>query len=103
MSNMPATATGSATASSGWTANPRVNKLLDFLERVIWTALQAAAGAFIVVLTADSVDWEQGLAFVGITTLLAACKVIVGQRFGADETGAILPPGQSAIIPPPTD
>ena len=93
---------GSATASSGWSNNPKVNQWLDFLERVVWTGIQSFAGAMIVVLTADSVDWEQGLAFAGITTLLAACKVIAGQHFGADESGAILPPGQSAINPPPT-
>jgi hypothetical protein len=80
--------------------NPRVNKWVDFLERVIWTALQAAAGATIVVLGTD-VTWQDGLKFVGITTLAAVVKVIVGQRFGSDETGAVLPPGQAAIQPPP--
>jgi hypothetical protein len=82
--------------------NPRVNKWLDFLERVVWTALQAAAGAAIVVLASD-VDWQQGLAFVGITTLAAVAKVVVGQNTGVDDTGAILPPGESAIEPPPED
>ena len=80
--------------------NPRVNRWLDFFERVIWTALQAAAAAVITVLASD-VTWEQGLAFVGIAALLAACKVIVGQHTGRDESGAILLPGESAIAPPP--
>jgi hypothetical protein len=93
--------TVTTTSSSGYTNNPRVNKWLDFGERVIWTALQAAAAAVITVLASD-VTWDQGLAFVGIATLLAACKVIVGQHIGADETGAILPPGESAISPPPS-
>jgi hypothetical protein len=80
--------------------NPRVNKWVDFLERVIWTALQSAAGAVIVTLSSD-VEWKQALAFVGITTLAAVAKVVVGQRIGEDQTGAILPPGESAIQPPP--
>ena len=80
--------------------NPIVNKWLDFADRVIWTCLQAAAGAVVVVLASDSIDWKQGLAFVGVTTLAAACKVIIGQRTGDDNTGAILLPGESAIQPP---
>jgi hypothetical protein len=80
--------------------NPRVNKWLDFFERVIWTAIQAAAAATITVLASD-VTWEQGLVFVGIATLAAACKVIIGQHVGADETGSITLTGESPVQPPP--
>lgn len=79
--------------------NPRVSKWVDFLERVTWTAIQASAGATLVVLS-TGVDWREGLAFVGITTLTSVVKNVAGQNIGEDDTGAIVP-GGSAISPPP--
>jgi len=80
---------------------PTVNKWLDLLDRVGWTALQAAAAAFITYLAFDDIGWEEGLLFVGSATAVAVCKVVVGQNTGADDTGALI--GQSVIEPPPTD
>jgi hypothetical protein len=80
--------------------NPRVSRLADFLERVLWTAIQSAAGATVVVLGSDKIDWRAGAAFVGVTTLGAVVKVLAGQNTGSDDTGAITP-GGSAINPPP--
>jgi hypothetical protein len=65
----------------------RASKWIDFGERVGWTAIQAAAGAVIVVLS-TGVDWKQGLLFVGITTAGAVAKVAVAFRVG-DENGAL--------------
>ncbi len=70
----------------------RVNKWRDFAERVGWTAIQAAAGAVITVLAMD-LGWEEALSFVGIATLVAACKVIVAQQFGDRSSGDAIPGG----------
>ena len=45
--------------------NPRVNKWLDLLDRVGWTAIQAAAAALVAYLATDDFGWEEGLVFVG--------------------------------------
>lgn len=79
----------------------KVNKWLDLLDRAGWTAVQAAAGAIITYLALDSIGWEEGLVFVGVATLVAVCKVVVGQNTGTDDTGALI--GKSPIAPPPTD
>jgi hypothetical protein len=65
----------------------------DFAERVGWTALQAAAGAGLAALATDGIGWEEALTFVGVTTLVAVCKVIIAQRAGSDDSGAALPGG----------
>ena len=78
---------------------PRVNKWLDMLDRAGWTALQAAAAAFITYLAFDNIGWEEGLLFVGAATAVAVCKVVVGQNTGEDDTGALI--GQPVIEPPP--
>lgn len=69
----------------------RVNKWLDFLDRVGWTAVQTGAAATFVVLTSDGMTWEAGLKSVGIAVGIAVVKVITGQHVGGDETGAVLP------------
>lgn len=80
--------------------NPIVNKWLDLLDRVGWTAIQAAAAGLLVYLTDnDALDWETGLKFVAIATAIAVLKVIIGQNTGSDDTGALI--GQPVIEPPP--
>jgi hypothetical protein len=78
---------------------PRVNKWLDLLDRVGWTAVQAAAGAVIAWLLTDEVGWRAALAFVGTATLIAVCKVVVGQNAGSDGTGSLI--GTAVIEPAP--
>jgi hypothetical protein len=78
---------------------PKVNKWLDLLDRAGWTALQAAAGAFITYLAFDDIGWEEGLLFVASATAVAVCKVVIGQNTGSDETGSLV--GAPVIEPPP--
>lgn len=69
----------------------RVNKWLDFLDRVGWTAVQAGAGAAVVALTEDGVSWQAGLKMVGVAALVAALKVVGAQHTGSDDLGAAVP------------
>lgn len=69
---------------------PKVNRWLDLLDRVGWTAIQSSAGAALTALTTN-VTWEQGLAFVGVTTLTAVIKVVIAQNTGDDNLGAAVP------------
>lgn len=70
---------------------PRVNRWLDFIDRVGWTAIQAAAGAAIVVLTSDGVSWAEGGKMVGVAAAVAVLKVLAAQRLGDDDLGAAVP------------
>lgn len=79
--------------------NPVVNRWLDLLDRVGWTAIQAAAAAGITYLTGADLDWATGLKFVGIATVIAVLKVVVGQSTGTDDTGSLI--GTPVIEPPP--
>ena len=82
--------------------NPRVNKWLDLLDRVGWTAIQASAAALVVYLTSDNdMGWSEAFTFVGIAALVAIAKVVVGQNTGTDDTGALI--GQPVIEPSPVD
>jgi anti-sigma-K factor RskA len=67
----------------------RVNKALDFAERVIWTAIQAAAAATLVAIYSDALDWRHVVSVAGIAALAAALKVIIGQNTGPTDLGAI--------------
>ncbi len=69
-----------------------VDRVKDFIERVTWTAIQAAAGAVIAAIALDS-GWRESLTFVGVAALVAACKVIVAQRSGDSQDGAAIPGG----------
>ena len=71
----------------------RVNKYLDFLERVSWTAIQAAAGAVIVVLTTPDMTWQNGAKVVGIAAVVAAMKVLAAQQVGDRGSGDAIPGG----------
>lgn len=80
--------------------NPVVNRWLDLLDRVGWTAIQAAAAAGVVYLTSgDDLGWSEALTFVGVATIVAVLKVVIGQNTGTDDTGSLI--GQSVIEPPP--
>ncbi len=82
-------------------ANPVVNKWLDLVDRVGWTAIQAAAAAVVVYLSSDDIGWKEGLTFVGVAVAVAICKVVIGQNTGSDDTGALI--GQPVIEPAPKD
>ena len=82
-------------------ASPVVNKWLDLLDRVGWTAIQAAAAAVVVYLASDDIGWKEGLTFVGVAVAVAIAKVVVGQNTGSDDTGALI--GQPVIQPSPKD
>lgn len=79
---------------------PTINKWLDFLDRVGWTAVQALAAAIIVVLTESDLGWEAGAKFVGVAVVVAIAKVLVGQNTGSDDSGSLI--GQPVIEPPPS-
>ena len=80
--------------------NPIVNRWLDLLDRVGWTALQAAAAAGIVVLSGTGVvEWRGALLFIATATAISVLKVVVGQRTGSDDTGSLI--GTPVIEPPP--
>jgi ABC-type Fe3+-siderophore transport system permease subunit len=81
---------------------PRVNKWLDLLDRAGWTAIQASAAAVIVFATSGTnFSWQTLFTFVGSAAAIAVVKVIVGQRTGGDETGALI--GQPVIEPAPAN
>jgi hypothetical protein len=77
----------------------RVNRWLDLLDRVGWTAVQTAAGAFIAWQATGEVGWEAAAWFVGGAVAVAVCKVVIGQRTGSDDTGSLI--GTPVIEPPP--
>lgn len=79
--------------------NPRVNKWLDLLDRVGWTAVQAAAATGITVLSGATLGWRAALTTVGVATAIAVLKVVVGQNTGTDSTGSLV--GKPVIEPPP--
>lgn len=68
----------------------RVNKYLDFLERVGWTAIQAAAATALVT---GFADWAMTLKITGTAALVAALKVVVAQNVGDSGGGDALPGG----------
>ena len=76
---------------------PKVNRWLDFVERVAWTAIQAAAAAALVT---GFDQWELTLKVAGIAALTSALKVIIAQNTGTGDNGSAIP-GQ-VIQPPPS-
>lgn len=60
---------------------------LDAIERIIWTAIQAAAGAFIDIAASGELTWRA----VGYATLIALAKVIVAKGVGDPDSAATLP------------
>jgi hypothetical protein len=68
----------------------KVNKTKDFIERVAWTAIYAAAAA---ALGTDFSNWALTGKIIGIAALTAALKVIVAQQFGTRGSGDAIPGG----------
>lgn len=68
----------------------KVNQVKDFIERVGWTAIQAAAAAALVT---GFDDWHLTAKVAGVAALVAACKVITAQQFGSNGDGAAIPGG----------
>jgi hypothetical protein len=69
----------------------KINKWLDFLDRVGWTAIYAAAAAGITALTDPNFTWTFAGKTIGIAVALAVCKVILAQKAGDDDLGAAVP------------
>lgn len=65
----------------------------DLLERVGWTAIQATAGAGVVVLMSDNIIWGDAIKFVGVTVGIAVFKVILAQQTGTRGSGDAFPGG----------
>lgn len=80
--------------------NPRINKWLDLLDRVGWTAVEAGSGATLTVLTGATLGWRAGLTMIGATTLTAVVKVVLAQRTGSNALGSLVP--GEVIEPKPT-
>jgi len=76
---------------------PKVNRWMDFVERVAWTAIQAAAAT---ALATGFDDWKLTAQVSGTAALISALKVIVAQNTGTGDNGSAIP-GQ-VITPPPT-
>ena len=70
-----------------------VNRLKDFIERVGWTAIYAIAAAGLTVLTSNGITWMEALKFVGISTAIAVCKVVIAQQAGGRGSGDAIPGG----------
>lgn len=68
----------------------RVNKYLDFLERVGWTAIQAFAATALVT---GFDDWALTGKIAGTAAVGAALKVVAAQQFGDRGSGDAIPGG----------
>lgn len=68
----------------------QIDKARDFIERVVWTAIQAAAAAAI---ATGFDDWNLTAKVVGIAALVSALKVIAAQNVGTRNDGAAIPGG----------
>jgi sugar phosphate permease len=66
------------------------DKYHDLLERSIWTAVQAFAGALIAMEITTEVEWDTTLYAAGIAALIAVAKSLVAFQFG-DPNSAALP------------
>lgn len=71
----------------------RINRLKDFVERVGWTFIQAAAAAAITALSSPELTWETGLKFVATAGALAVLKVLAAQQVGDRGSGDAIPGG----------
>lgn len=68
----------------------RVDKLKDFVERVAWTAIQAAAATALVT---GFDDWNLTAKISGVAALTASLKVITAQQVGDRGSGDAIPGG----------
>lgn len=68
----------------------RVNKAKDFIERVAWSAVQAAAAA---ALATGFDNWSLTGKVAGLAAVAAGLKVIVAQNVGTRGSGDAIPGG----------
>ena len=61
----------------------KVNKLVDFVERVAWTAIQSFLGVLIAADLTGSVDWGTVLYAALIAGGIAAAKGVGAQQVGS--------------------
>lgn len=73
-----------------------VSKLRDFVERVVWTAIQGAAAA---ALATGFDDWNLTAKVAGIAAIVSALKVVVAQNVGTRSDGAAIPGGITTTGP----
>jgi hypothetical protein len=64
-----------------------MSRYLDLLERVIWTAIQAAAAVWLL----DTQFTVDGLKVAGVAAVIAAVKSLLAFKVGAPTTAATLP------------
>ena len=64
-------------------------KYLDLLERTVWTAIQAFAGALIAMEITTNVEWDTVLYTAGIAALIAVAKSLVAFQVGDPNTAAL--------------
>lgn len=72
--------------------HPRINRWLDFLDRVAWTSVQTLGGT----LAADSIfnanlGWKEKLGIPVLSAVFAAVKVVIAQNTGKDNLGSLTP------------
>jgi hypothetical protein len=75
----------------------QVNRVRDFIERVVWTLIEVIAGAGIAELVVDDAGSWWTVLFAG---LVAAAKVAIAQRAGTHSDGAAIPGGVIEPQPP---
>jgi hypothetical protein len=68
----------------------QVNRIKDFVERVVWTAVQAAAAA---ALATGFDNWNLTGKVAGLAALAAALKVVIAQNIGTRGSGDAIPGG----------
>ncbi len=72
--------------------NVRVNRWLDFLDRVGWTAIYGIASAVIIAFDSDALlSWQTAAKLVGLQVAMAVVKVLSAQRVGDNDLGAAVP------------
>jgi hypothetical protein len=80
---------------------PRVNRWLDFIDRVAWTFIVT----FPAMLSADALlnadaSWQMKLLAPALASLFTSLKVVAAQNVGDNALGAGVP--GNVIEPPPT-
>lgn len=72
----------------------KVNRWLDLLDRVGWTAVQAFVGYLVAnVALGDGVDWKKVFVAALFASLIAAGKVVLAQNVGTTGLGDAVPGG----------
>lgn len=67
-------------------------KLIDLLERTIWTAVQTFCGTLLgTQIVVGKVGWEAVLVSAGVAAGVAACKVVAAQNFSSNGQGDAFP------------